>query len=550
MNIPQQGTIEYFEARRKQLDAAFLKIEPLYKELASLFSPWSARFSVEEIDLLKSQKKIIDSIPYVCRRNFRSGMMTGITSEADNWFRLSIFGQETTDNSRLYLSKIEQLFRAILSASGFYTIQPQIYDDFGVYGLAAYAVNKNFDTVCNFVKIPVGSFRYSKNQNNKIDTFVRIFQVSAIDLFKLYGEDNISDAVKNSVKNKNFTQKFTVVNFVEPNENYNKKLPWAKNKKFVSVTYEINAKSKFLEKSGFDYMPYVVYESSNNGENNYPNDSCGINALPDLRQTFSMVKDKMSAIKKKVKPPLKGPANIKSKTTEKISEYYENGINGEGITTAYEVNIQLQELSLEINEKKDCIKKHFFNDLFSMIINIQDKGQRTAFEISELKEEKVTLIAPALGQVHDAINNLFDILFTICDEGGLLPDAPEEISGKEVKVELVSALAQAQKASKLAGIERYLTLASNISSTVEPYAKNKVNWFKLLDLYADYGNIPPEIINNTDDILKQQQQDLKKQAELAEQQQMMQAMEQGSKIVDNIGGKDLVSNALAERFGL
>lgn len=551
MNIPQQGTIEYFEIRRRQLDEVYNQIQPLHKELSELFSPWSARFELSEINMVKSSKKIIDSIPYECRRNFRSGMMTGVTSEADNWFRLSIFGQnDYSDSVRKYLFEVEKLFRNILSSSGFYQIQPQIYDDFGVYGLASYLVNQSFNTVCNFIKIPVGSFRYTKNAENKVDTFVRKYQLTALDIFKKYGENNVSDSVKSAVKNKNFTQKFTLIHFVEPNENYDKKLPWAKNKKFVSVIYELGQKNKFLEQSGYDYMPYVVYEGADNGENNYPVDSSGINALPDLRQTFSMVKDKMTAIRKKVKPPLKGPANIKRKTSEAINEYYENQTGSDGITTAYEVNIQLSELFAEINEKKEDIKKHFFNDIFAMIINVQNKGQRTAYEISELKEEKVTLIAPALGQVHQGLNHLFDILFTICSNGGLLPEPPEDIGGKEINVELVSSLAQAQKASKLAGIERYLTLVSNIASTVEPYAKNKVDWFNLLDLYADYGNVPPDIQISTDVVIEQKEQELKKMKEEQEQAQMMQALEQGSKVVDNLGGKDLVGNALAERFGM
>lgn len=551
MNIPKQGTIEYFEIRRRQLDDVYNQIMPLHKELSELFSPWTARFDLSEINIIKSSKKIIDSIPYECRRNFRSGMMTGVTSEADNWFRLSIFRQDNhSDSVRKYLYQIEQLFRDILSSSGFYQIQPQIYDDFGVYGLAAYIVNQNYETVCNFIKIPVGSFRYSKNSENKVDTFVRKYQLSALDIFKRYGENNVSDSVKTAIKNKKFNQKFALIHFVEPNENYDKKLPWAKNKKFVSVIYELGQQNKFLEQSGYDYMPYVVYEGSDNGENSYPVDSSGINALPDLKQTFSMIKDKMTAIRKKVKPPLKGPANIKRQTSEAINEYYENQTGSDGITTAYEVNIQLSELFAEINEKKEDIKKHFFNDIFAMIINVQNKGQRTAYEISELKEEKVTLIAPALGQVHQGLNNLFDILFNICNNGGLLPEPPEDIQGKEINVELVSSLAQAQKASKLAGVERYLTLVSNISSTVEPYAKNKVDWLNLLDLYADYGNVPPNIQISTDIVLEQKEQEIKQAKEQQEQAQMMQALEQGSKIVDNLGGKDLVGNALSERFGV
>lgn len=551
MSDYSQDTIKYFEQRRNELNQDFSVVEPLYRKLSELFSPWTTRFSVDEIDILKSAKKIIDSIPFEVRRNFRSGMVTGVTSEADNWFRLSIFGvQKPSLATRQYLSNVEILFRAILSSGSFYSLQPQIYDDFGVYGLACHAVNRSFENVINFIKVPIGSFRYSKNMDGYIDTFCRIYQLSASQLKRDFGYDNLSQSAKNAIDNKKFSQKFTVVHFVETNDNYDKKLPWAKNKKFLSVIYEPSQSDpkKFLSVSGYDYMPYVVYQSNNNGECNYPCESCGINALPDLNQLFSMIKDKMKTIKKKVNPALRGGSNNKNKSRENV-EYYVDEANGVGVQKAYEIEIQLNELSNEIAAKTESIKKHFYNDLFAMIINVQSKGQRTATEISELKEEKVALVAPTLNQVHDGLNQLFDILFEVCNAQGLLPEPPEKIQGMEIKVELVSTLAQAQKVSKLAGIERVGSLVANIAATARPAAMNKVKWLEYLDYYADAGNFPPDLLNDNDSIEEIERQQQEQAAQQQQQQQMLQALEQGSKIVDNIGGKDLIGSQLAERFG-
>lgn len=546
-----QGSIKYFEQRRRELEQEFSIVEPLYKKLSEMFSPWSSRFNIEEIDVLKSCKKIIDSIPYEVRRNFRSGMVTGVTSEADNWFRLSIFGmQNPTLATRQYLSNVELLFRTILSCSRFYSLQPQIYDDFAVYGLACHAVNLSYNNVLSFVKIPVGSFSYYKNADGEINTFCRTYRMSASQMKRDFGEENLSEQVKQALRNKRYNSKFTIVHFVETNENYDKKLPWAKNKKFLSVIYEPcqSEQNKFLKIGGYDYMPYVVYQSNDNGENNYPVESCGINALPDLNQLFSMIKDKMKAIKKKVNPALRGPATYKNKIRDKV-EYYVDDASGKGVQKSYEIDIQLAELLNEINEKTESIKKHFYNDLFAMIINVQAKGQRTATEISELKEEKVALVAPTLNQVHDGLNQLFDIMYEICGQAGLLPSPPEEIQGQEIKVELVSTLAQAQKVAKLAGIERVGSLVTNIAGTVRPAVKDKIDWLKMIDYYADAGNFPSDLLNDNDMIIAAEQAQIQQAQEQQQQAQMLQALEQGSKVVDNIGGKDLIGSQLAERFG-
>lgn len=548
----EQDTITYFENRRKQLDADYQQIQPLHKELSALMSPWSARFNLSEIDCLKSAKKIIDSIPYEVRRTFRSGMASGVTNEAENWFRLSIFGLDNVNSKavRDYLGCIENLFRAILSASAFYSIQPVTADDFSVFGLGCYAVNVDRETVVSFLKIPVGSFRYEKDSRRKPVTFCRNFMLSASEIKNLYGEDNISDEVKKALKDKRFSQKFELVQFVEQNANFDKRSPWAINKRFISVVYEPKNKNKkqFLEVSGFDYMPFVIWSGDDNGENAYPVDSCGINALPDLRQLFSMIKDKMKAIKKQLNPALKGPANIAPKTTEKVNEYYENSKDGAGVEKAYDVTIDLSNLSAEIEKKQENIRRHFYNDVLAMIISLQDKGQRTAHEISELKEEKISLIAPALNQEHEAISQLFDILFEICDNGGLLPEPPEEIQGMDIKVELVSTLAQAQKAAKLAGIERVCTLVGNLSEQ-DPYVRNKINLYNVVDVYADFGNVPPEIINSTESVEEFRAKAEQAQAQQQQQEQLLTALEKGSKIYENVGGKDLSGGALAERFG-
>ena len=55
---------------------------------------------------------------------------------------------------------------------------------------------------------------------------------------------------------------------------------------------------------------------------------------------------------------------------------------------------------------------------------------------------------------------------------------------------------------------------------------------------------------STQNVLLQKQQEIAQAQKQQEQAQMMQALEQGSKVVDNLGGKDLVANALAERFGM
>ena len=56
-----------------------------------------------------------------------------------------------------------------------------------------------------------------------------------------------------------------------------------------------------------------MFESSFSSDIDYPQDSPGINALADVKQLMTMVKEYAKAVKKIVCPAYKGPASLKNK---------------------------------------------------------------------------------------------------------------------------------------------------------------------------------------------------------------------------------------------
>ena len=85
-------------------------------------------------------------------------------------------------------------------------------------------------------------------------------------------------------------------------------------KKYLSVYYLLAGDDdKFLNVSGFDKFPYVLFETKSNNEDTYPPDSPGISALPDVKQLMNLTKEYAKAVKKIVTPAYKGPAALKNK---------------------------------------------------------------------------------------------------------------------------------------------------------------------------------------------------------------------------------------------
>ena len=88
---------KYFNSRRAELDTAYNAIKQDWQDLADYFLPRSVRFLARSVNKQPAKnKKIKDSTPLLAVRNFSSGMMSGATSPATNWFKVKIrnYGQE------------------------------------------------------------------------------------------------------------------------------------------------------------------------------------------------------------------------------------------------------------------------------------------------------------------------------------------------------------------------------------------------------------------------------------------------------------------------
>lgn len=541
----------YFEGRRLELEEAYNQIKPNWQELADYFLPRSVRFLVRNVNKTPAtNKKIKDSSVLEAVRDFSSGMMTGATNPAQNWFRIKIQGYDMKYDwqTREWCAAVEDIIRNVFNNSNLYSKLPSTYKQFGVFGLATLALERDEDSIMRSKLLPIGSYRIARNEKGEVDTICRVYMESARNLYNKFGEENVSDAVKTAVDNKRFNEMFEIVHFVEPNKDYLPHSKWAKNKKFISVYYEVSGvQDKFLSVSGFDKFPYIVFEGEATGEDTYPCECCGVNALPDAKQLMSMIVDEGKIIKKITSPQLKGPAELKNKKLiDAPATFTENNQNGDGLSPIYQIPPQvIVPLENLLEAKRTSIKKQFFNDLFAMILNTAERG-RTATEVNELKEEKMVLLSPLLEQVHSALRQIMSWIFTECYERGIIPPAPEQIQGANLEIEFVSMLAQAQKAVKISGMERFTTFTINLANAIDPTLVMKLNGSQIIDDYADYVNIPPEHLNSTEEW--QKQKEIIKQKE--EQAENMQQLKQGSEMIKNVGGVDAFGGEMLERLGL
>ena len=538
-------TIEYFLKRKHEMEEVFNTIKPDLQELADYFCPRSVQFiSKNQRKPIIKNRKIIDSTPLIALRNFSSGMMSGATSPANRWFKTTISNKDLTNDYYLknWCARQEELTREILYCSNFYQNLPEIYKQLGIFGFSAISLESDFDNVVSFRVLPIGSYYYAKNNKGRVDTFCRVYSDSAKNISKKFpnAPDEIHQAaIENPLK------LYEIIHFVEENKFYKVKRLSSRFAKYVSAVI-LSDKNEFLSLKGYDKFPYVVFESSTSSDIDYPQDSPGINALADVKQLMTMVKEYAKAVKKIVTPTYKGPASLKNKKLADIpGAYIEEDENGRGITPVYEVNPRVLELKQEKDELKNAIKEHFYNDLFAMILSTVQHS-RTATEVVELKEEKMVLLSPLLEQIHCALREILKWIYDEEIRTGILKPLKEEYQKYRFNIEFVSSLAAAQKISNISSMERFTTFVSNIANSIDPVLKSKLNGEKIIEDYASYANISPtQIVPDYE--LKKIRTSI---ATAQNQQEQFNILKEGSQIIQNMGGVDSKGADLLSRFGI
>lgn len=553
----------YFVKREAQLNTAYNEILPLWRDLADYYSPRTSKFLTTDVNKKpKFSSKIVDSSTGLAVQNFSAGIYSSATNPAQKWQKIGIknFKDKNKSSVRDWTATVSELYRNIYNASNLYSNLPECFKGLGVFAINALAVEQDYETIINTKILPLGSYKIARNSRGKVDTLYRFFTMTVGNLVDEFGEENVSDTVKNAYDNRQYENIVEVVNAIEPNQFYDPKSNFSDKKRFISVYYERgnNDDNKFLQVKGFNYFPFVMFEGFINGEDVYPSDCPGISAYPDVKQIMKEVKKKYKALEKIVDPNKQGPSKLKDMSNSPNAYVVNEDTRNNAIMPIDTVDPRAAEImQADIDRLVDKVEQHFYNHLFAMLINSERKQPDSATEINEKIAEKMGLLAPIAQQVYSAMTELANITFEICtsiDEvefpatgRRLIPEPPEEIQGHEIEIEFVSTLAQAQKAATIGATERFVTFSANLANaTGDRSAIDKLNLLEIQDDYADILNIEPDNIRSNEQVEAMAQERAKAQAA----QQQLAALEQGSKVINNMGGVDAVGAAMEQRIGL
>lgn len=471
-----------------------------WREISDYQQPRAGRFVAS--DRNKGDKRannILDNTAIFASRTLAAGLMSGITSPARPWFRLEIQDKDLMESGpvKTWLHEVSRLIRDIFNSSNTYRSLHTIYEELGLFGTAASVVLPDFDNVIHHYPLTVGEYALATDARGHVNTLCREFQMTVGQCVGQFGKENVSQTVRNLFDKGAYDSWVDIVHLVEPRKQRDVRKQDGKNKKFASCYIEPGRDNtdRFLSESGFDVFPAITPRWVVTGNDIY-GASPGMECLGDVKQLQHQQTRKAQAIDYKVNPPIQVPTKYKEAKSARLpgGVYYVDSVNPHGgIRTAFEVNIDMQHLLLDIQDVRERIRQAYYADLFLMLANDTRSGI-TATEVAERHEEKLLALGPVLERLHnELLKPLIDMTFDYCARANILPEPPPELQGMELKVDFISVLAQAQRAVATQGMDRLIGTVGQLAA-VKPDVLDKIDFDQIVDNYADAYGVDPKIV--------------------------------------------------------
>lgn len=537
-----------YEARRASLNREQSTWIDHWRDISTYILPRRGRYlnprAYHNIGTKKNDS-IKNGIATQAAATAASGMKAGLSSKSRRWFVLGTVDSELQEWGpvKYWLHQAEKLLYAIFAGSNFYDALTPVYEEHVTFGTAAMHIAESPATVIHCFPHTIGSYTIALGAELKPDTIYRLDVMTAAQMVQKFGEDKVSDAVKNAWKLGDTEQTREIIHIIEPNDDrIEGRADW-RGKPYRSVYYDPqDDEERFLRESGYWEFPCAIPRWWVTAQDVYGT-SAGMVALPDVRQLQKDTKSKGRHVELLSNPPWTAPVELKRMRISTVPgdvTFVPSAMAGAQFTPAYKappnINPQLQNLA----ELEQRIEKAFYVDIFKMIAS-RVSPQMTATQVLELANERMILLGPV---VEKAETELLDVAImrtlAIAMRNGLLPPPPQELIFSGYDVQYISLLSLAQKASGIQGLQDTADFVGRLAQ-VFPEAVTKFDSRQAIDEFAQMNAIPPGVIRTDEQVAEIDAQQQRQEQAI----QLLAMAQQGADI-----GKTLSETQVGQRSAL
>lgn len=465
---------------------------------------------------LRQDFAIVDRTATLAGEVCAAGLMAGITDPDRPWVRLgpAIPDFQLDKEGEMWFDDLTERYRYVLANCGFYDSQAQHFEDLVFFGNAPVIDYEDADNIISCRNPCAGEYLLGNGFDNGTEIFYEEIRQTITQTVEMFGVENCpNDILKMWRQKGGALQKENIIRHaIEPNFAIERsdgtsvgQIPGGFT--WREVWWVAGRKNeKPLSMAGFHEQPFAVSRWNLQGNEAYAR-GIGENMLGDTIQLQLETRQKAESIEKVNRPPMGGDVslqNLPMSTNPGKITFFNTANGGEKkFFPLYEIKPDINAIVADIAQIQARIQRTAYNNIFQMMENLRDetKGNVTATEIDALRAEGLMQMGPVIGRIYTALGQRVKRHLSIMARRGLIPPKPPSLRGVPMKIEFVSMLTAAQKATSTAAIERSIQFAGAVSA-VYPEAKFNVNPDEAIREFNQGIGAPSRILRSPQEVKK------------------------------------------------
>jgi len=527
--------------RSKEMDQDFEGFRTKGREIQQYLCPWRGRFLGGESEQeargeLYNDESIHNTMIFEAVDVAAAGIKSGISPSSRPWFRI---GAEDSRMAELgaparWLEQVQRILYSVFARSNFYNSMHEFYTELLVFATGATVALPDYQTVMRCKTQTFGEYHLGHDYRDEVNTFSRKFYKRVGALVEQFGLENVSPETKQKYEDGHLGQLILCHHLIEPNDD-RITIKEALGREFRSIYWESGRnENEILGLRGFDEFPVINGLWDAAGSQVY-GIGPGHKNLRNGKRLQRLEEDSLQNLALTISPPMVTDSANKDVIIDAspwgITRSNENAsVSRAGIRQLYEQKVLTRDLEFKIERNERAIRDGFFNRIFMMIADSAE-SIKTAYQAARMMEEKYSVLGPVVERSQKSLGQAIQLAFAYSLDAGLIPEAPPELQGHDLKIEYISILAQAQKIAGLQAINETMAFVAS-ATQIWPEARHKFDALQAVDEVAQTNGAPPSVIRSDDQVAALIEQERQAQQAAAAGQAAMQMSEGARNLKD------------------
>lgn len=464
-----------------------------------------------KVDTLYDVTAIIES------EHMTSGLLTNLVPAGQKFFSLTTTNTEIQelDIVKSYMARATEILHEELFSSNYILQLGETLRSLIVFGTGNLFVE--WRGGLNFMDWDISRYQIMENFRGQVDTMILKFPKTAKQAHGEWGDkagECIVDAMKDVKKQNNV---FWFIHMTRPRKNWNPRLEDFMNMPFESVY--VNIKDKvIIDEGGYPEFPYMVPRwTKTSGE--VHGRGIGTMILPQVKMVnankrdFNEVGNKYANPHREVLESFEGEYDTTPGARNDVTELPSSRVDERNFG-----NFPITREMLEL--ERQVVKDAFYHDAFAPITDLTG-DRRNELEINQRIREAFRKIGSPIGRLESELFTPKIIrCYNLLVRNGVIPEPPEELQGKNLKIIYKGPLSLAQQDAEVRGSQQWIGIVGEME-TIPAFAGAADN----VDVDSAVRRMARVFGANEDDIASEEMVEQKRQARAQElqRQRMLEA---------------------------